>query len=203
MHSTDCHRLCSYAPSGWWYEYGAIRKSLLKSDKKFDFKSWLTNISCQASKKLFQTKNDGSQSVGSFSLDGIFTLGKECISQVLSVLDPTLSGTLSFLVSHDKIQSDFFNSELPLFEEHRSRLPDLICQVFQNFLSDLSAGAHCNAKNNLSIFTKSLSLISTKGKNSAAFREIDAMDSHGSWYQAFEISSNSKSSLIHFMVRIF
>ena len=172
-------------------------------DKVFDFKSWLVNISCQASKRLFQTKNNGSQFVSSFSLDSIFTLGKDCISQVLSVLDPTLSGTLSSLVSQDKIQSELFNFELPLLDEHRSQLPDLICQVLQIFLSDLSAGAHCNAKNHLSIFTKGLSLISSKGKLSSGFREIDAMDSHGSWYQAFEISSNSKSSLIHFMVRIF
>ena len=170
----------------------------------FDLPSWLIAISSKASKQLFQANIGSSKLAGNFSLDDIFAHGQDCISQVLCVLDPKASGVMSCVLPPLDLQRELFHSGLPLPAEHWSRLPDLICTDFQHLLSDLSCGSLSNAKQRLSFFTRSLPLISVKARQSvAACEEVDAMDKTGQWYQAFVISSDSKSSLVHFMVGFF
>ena len=183
---------------------GAIRKSVPKFSKDtFDLPSWLTTISSKASKKLFEANITSSKLVPNFSLDDIYALGQDCISLVLAVLDPKSSGVVSSVLPPLDLQKELFHSGLPLPAEHCSRLPDLICKEFQHVLLDLCSVDYSSARKRLSLFTKSLPLISLKAKQSVACEEVDAMDKTGQWYQAFVVTSNSKSSLIHFMVSRF
>ncbi len=172
------------------------------SETKFVLGTWLTDISCQASKSLLQSKIATSPVPEHFSLERMFAEVDSCVSQVLSVVDPISSGTESSLISSDTLRKKLLKSELPLHDKHRCQLPDLIYQEFQFLLSDLSAGDYLNARNRFLHFAMSLPLISLEEKKSTACKEIDAMDKHGKWYQAFLISSSPKSSLVHFMVRI-
>ncbi len=165
-------------------------------------------MSCQAATKLLHSNSQ--LCVESFRLDDIFAHVQDCITKVISVLDPTLSDkdstTLSVkdssLLQPHSLQQKLLDSDLPLREEHRSQLPDLIHREFQFVLSDLSSGDVLNARKRYMNFARSLPLISLKDKDSSACKAVDAMDCHGKWYQAFVISSSPKSTLVHFMVSL-
>ena len=172
------------------------------SEAKFVLATWLMDMSCQASKNLLQSKIATSPVPEHFSLECIFAEVDSCVSQVLSVLDPISSGTEGSLISSHVLRKKLLKSELPLHDNHRSQLPDLIYQEFQFLLLHLSSGDYLNARNRFLHFVMSLPLISLEKKQSTACKEIDAMDKHGKWYQAFLISSGPKSSLVHFMVRL-
>lgn len=157
-------------------------------------------MSCQAATKLLHSNSQ--LCVESFRLDDIFAHIQDCITKVISVLDPTLSDKDSSLLQPHSLLQKLLDSDLPLREEHRSQLPDLIHREFQFVLSDLSSGDVLNARKRYTNFARSLPLISLKDKDSSACKAVDAMDCHGKWYQAFVISSSPKSTLVHFMVSL-
>ena len=195
---------CYWRPhtrSGWWYEFAAIRKSVPKiSSKQFDLSSWLADISCQASQKLFQENVSCSAVAGKFSLDDILAHGQLSISRVLSALEPSSSGPVHSLICFQDLLSNLFNSALHLSDELSSQLPDLICDCFQQFLSHLNSGALPQAQKCLTLYARLLPLIALRGEQPGVCEEIDAMDKYGKWYQAFVIKRSPESYLVHFMV---
>ena len=133
-------------------------------------------------------------------MENMFSHSQDCITRALSVLDPTPAGVVKSLLNLQNLQKALFNTDLSLSSEQRAQLLDLICNCFQNFLSDLKSGALSQAKKHLYLYARHLPLISSKQLDEVC-AEIDAMDKYGKWYQAFVIRSGPQSSLIHFMVR--
>jgi hypothetical protein len=187
--------------AGWWYELGAIRKSAPKSaEKGFDLASWLMSISSKAAKTLFEANLASSTLDGVLALEAVFTCAQHCAAEVRAVLAPTSSEHESIWPSLFDLEQSLLSSELQLLVDRLPLLSDMICKQFQLFLSALSCRALSDAHKHLLFFTRSLPLISAKTKLSTACEEVDAMDSTGTWYQAFVVSRTPKSALVHFRV---